>query len=94
MYKTIVASEYNNWFLVVDGGSGLWFIGVYGTPFPIGTADQDNSYLREAANSIAWVPGLSSQRSSPCKISGQDNSQGQASEYFDVLANIKNTSII
>ena len=32
---------------------------------------------------VAWVPGLSSQRSSPSKKSGQDNSQGQASEYFE-----------
>ena len=39
-------------FLVVDGGSGMWFY-VYGTPFPAGTADQDNSYLHEAAISIA-----------------------------------------
>ena len=59
-YKTIVAYEYNTWFLVVDGGSGLWFICVYGTPFPTGTADQDNSYLREAAITFTWVPGLSS----------------------------------
>ena len=35
---------------MVDGGSGLWIISVYGTPFPTGTADQVNSYLREAAN--------------------------------------------
>ena len=48
-YKTILAYEYNKWFLVVDGGSGLWYISVYGTPFPTRTADQDNSYLREAA---------------------------------------------
>ena len=59
-YKTIVAYEYNTWFLVVDGGSGLWFICVYGTPFPTRTADQDNSYLCEAAVNTAWVPGLSS----------------------------------
>ena len=52
-YKTILAYEYNKWFLVVDGGSGLWIISVYGTPFPTGTADQVNSYLREAAISIA-----------------------------------------
>ena len=52
-YKTIVAYEYNTWFLVVDGGSGLWFIWVYGTPFPTRTADQGNSYLREAAIVIA-----------------------------------------
>ena len=52
-YKTILACEYNKWFLVVDGGSGLWFISVYGTPFPAGTSDQDNSYLHEAAISIA-----------------------------------------
>ena len=58
-YKTILACEYNKWFLVVDGGSGLWIIGVYGTPSPTGTADQVNSYLREAAISIVWVPGLS-----------------------------------
>ena len=51
-YKTILAYEYNKWFLVVDGGSGLWFISGHGTPFPTGTADQDNSYLREAAITI------------------------------------------
>ena len=66
-YKTILACEYNKWFLVVDGGSNLWIISVYGTPFPTGTADQVNSYLREAAISIEWVPGLASRRSSPCK---------------------------
>ena len=82
-YKTILAYEYNEWFLVVDGGSGLWFIVVYGTAISTGTADLDNSYLREAAITIDWVPGLSSQRSSPSKKSGQDNSQGQASEYFE-----------
>ena len=37
---------------MADGGSILWYIGDYGTPFPTGTADQDNSYLREAAISI------------------------------------------
>ena len=52
-YKTILAYEYNTRFLVADGGSGLWYISVYGTPFPTGTADQDNSYLREAAIIIA-----------------------------------------
>ena len=50
---------------------------------PTKTADQDNSYLREAAISIEWFPGLASRRSSPRKKSGQDNSQGQASEYFE-----------
>ena len=43
----------SNGFLVVDGGSGLWIISVYGTPIPIGTADQVNSYLREAAITVA-----------------------------------------
>ena len=52
-YKTILACEYNKWFLVVDGESGLWIISVYGTPIPTGTADQVNSYLREAAISVA-----------------------------------------
>ena len=51
-YKTILAYEYNTRLLVVYGGSGLWFNSVYGTPFPTGTADQDNSYLREAAITI------------------------------------------
>ena len=51
-YKTILVCEYNKWFLVADGGSDLRFISVYGTPFPTGTADQVNSYLREAAISI------------------------------------------
>ena len=52
-YKTILAYECNTRFLVVDGGSGLWIVSVYGTPFPTGTADQVNSYLREAAITIA-----------------------------------------
>ena len=52
-YKTIVAYEYNKWFLVVDGGSGLLFICVYGTPFPTRTADQVDSYLREAVVTVA-----------------------------------------
>ena len=68
---------------MADGGSGLWSFSVYGTPLPTGTTDLDNSYLREAAITIAWVPGLSSQRSSPCKKYGQGNSQGQASDYFE-----------
>ena len=45
------------WFLMVDGGSGLRITSVYGTPFPTGTADQDNSYLREAAISICVGSG-------------------------------------
>ena len=52
-YKTILAYGYNNFFLEVDGGNGLRIISVYGTPFPTGTADQGNSYLREAAITIA-----------------------------------------
>ena len=68
---------------MVGGGSGLWIITVYGTPFPTGTADQVNSYLREAAITIDLVPGLSSRCSSPRNKSGQDNNQGQASEYFE-----------
>ena len=79
-YKTIVAYEYNTWFLVVDGGSGLWYICVYGTPFPTRTADQDNSYLRQAENVNAQVPRLAPRCLTPSKESGQDNSQGQASE--------------
>jgi len=52
-YKTILACGYNNWFLVVDGGSGWWIISIYGTPIPTGTADQANSYLHEAAIIVA-----------------------------------------
>ena len=48
-----MAYEYNNWFLVVDGRSGLWSFSVYGTPFLTGTDDQVNSYLHEAAIIIA-----------------------------------------
>ena len=48
-YTTKAVSEYNKNFLVVDGGSSLRIISVYGTPFPTGTADLDNSYLRTAA---------------------------------------------
>ena len=52
-YKTILAYEYNIRLLVIDGGSGLWIISVMGLHFPTGTADQDNSYLREAAITVA-----------------------------------------
>ena len=48
-----MAYEYNKWFLVVDGGSVLWIISVYGAPIPIGTTDQVNSYLRETAITVA-----------------------------------------
>ena len=78
-----MAYEYIKWFLVVEGGSGLWITMVYGTPFPTGTSDQVNSYLREAAITVAQVSGCHHGRSSPRKKSGQDNSQGQASEYFE-----------
>ena len=48
-YKTIVVYEYNK-----KVSSGWWrkrfgVISVYGTPFPIGIADLDNSYLLVAA---------------------------------------------
>ena len=49
----MVAYEYNIWFLVVDGGSGLWFICDYGAPFPTGIADQVYSYPREVAITVA-----------------------------------------
>ena len=52
---------------MVEGGSVLWIISVYGTPIPTGTADQVNSYLREAAISIEWFLGLASCRFSPSK---------------------------
>ena len=39
--------------LVAEGGSSLRVTSVYGTPFPTGTADQVNSYLREAAITVA-----------------------------------------
>ena len=51
-YKTILAYEYNTRLLVADGGSGLWFISVYGTPFPTGIADQVTPN-REAAITVA-----------------------------------------
>ena len=83
-YKTILACEYNKWFLVVDGGSGLWNISVYGTPFPTGTADQVK-FLSSRGCYLHWVvsrAGIASLLSVQEK-SGQDNSQGQASEYFE-----------
>ena len=69
--------------LVVDGGSGLWIISVYGTPIPTGTADQVNSYLREAAISVVRFRGCHRVAPLRARKSGQDNSQGQASEYFE-----------
>ena len=66
---------------MIDGGSGVRIISVYGTPIPTGTTDQVNSYLREAAITVAEVPGLSARSLlSAQEKSGQDNSQGQASE--------------
>ena len=52
-YKTIVVYEYDK-----KVSSGWWrkrfgVISVYGTPFPTGIADLDNSYLREAAIIVA-----------------------------------------
>ena len=42
-----------NGLIVAEGGSDLRITSIYGTQFPSGTADQDNSYLREAAISVA-----------------------------------------
>ena len=71
------------WFLVVDGGSGLWIISVYGTPFPTGTADQANFYLCEAAITIVSVSRLSSQCSSPCKESGKTIARDKPVSTFE-----------
>ena len=89
-----MAYEYNTWFLVVDGGSGLWIIIVYGTPFSIGTADQVNSYLREAAITFARVPGLSSQGSLHARNLAKTIARDKPVSTLNVLANIKNTGII
>ena len=80
---------------MIDGGSGLWIIGDYGTPFPTGTADRDNSYLREAAISIEWVPGLASRRSSPCEQNlAKTIARDKPVSTLNVLANIMNTGIM
>ena len=86
---------YNKWFLVVDGGSGLWIISVYGTPIPTGTADQVNSYLREAPISIEWFLGLASRRFSPSKKNpAKTITRDKPVSTLNVLANIMNTGII
>ena len=82
-YKTILACVYSINFLVADGESGFGHVGACGTPFPTGTADQVNSYLREAAISIEWFRGWHRVAPLRARKSGQDNSQGQASEYFE-----------
>ena len=80
---------------MVDGGSGLWFISVYGTPFPIGTADLDNSYLLEAANhhctgSGAVIASLLFVQENLAKTIARD----KPVSTLNVLANIMNTGII
>ena len=94
-YKTILVHEYNKRVLVVDGGSGLRYISVYGTPFPTGTADQVNSYLRDAAITVAQVPGLTAWS----LLSAQENlaktiARDKPVSTLNVLANIMNTGII
>ena len=80
---------------MVDGGSGLWIISVYGTPIPTGKANQVNSYLREAAISIAWVSGLASRRSSPSKKNlAKTIARDKPVSTLNVLANIMNTGTI
>ena len=59
-YKTIVVYEYNK-----KVSSGWWrkrfgVISVYGTPFPIGTADLDNSYLAWLLSPIPRLQGVPS----------------------------------
>ena len=61
----------------------------------MGTADQVNSYLREAVISIEWVPGLASRRSSPYKKNlAKTIARDKPVSTLNVLANIMITGII
>ena len=61
----------------------------------MGTADHVNSYLREAAISIEWVPGLASRRSSPCEQNlAKTIARDKPVSTLNVLTNIMNTGII
>src|SRR3954470_24245877 len=82
-YKTIVAYEYNKWFLVVEGGSGLWITTAMGLHFPREQLTRLTPISARLLTPLLRFPRLSSQRSSPSKQSGQDNNQGQTSEYFE-----------
>ena len=80
---------------MVDGGSGLWIISVYGSPIPTGTADHVNSYLCEAAIIGSLVPVLSAWS----LLSAQENlaktiARDKPVSTLNVLANIMNTGII
>ena len=87
--------EYNTWFLVVGGGSGLWFICVYGTPFPTRTADQDNSYLRGAAIIIMLrFRGCHRNASLHARNLAKTIARDKPVSTLNVLANIMNTGII
>ena len=88
-----MANEYNKWFLVVDGGSGLWYISVYGTPFPTGTADLDNSYIREVAITIAWVPGWHRIAPLHARNLAKTIARDKPVSTLNVLANIMKTGI-
>ena len=54
-----------------------------------------SSYLREAAISIEWFPGLASRRSSPSKKNlAKTIARDKLVSSLNVLANIMNTGII
>ena len=82
-YKTILACEYNKWFLVVDGRSGLWIISVYGLHFPREQLTMLTPIFARLLSPLCGFRGCHHGCSSPRKKSGQDNSQGKASEYFE-----------
>ena len=80
-------------FLAVDGGSGSGTSSVYGTPFPTRTADQDNSYLREATISIVKFRGCHRNAPLHARNLAKTIARDKPVSTLNVLANIKKTNI-
>ena len=78
-----MANEYNKWFLVVDGGSGLQNISAHGTQFPTGTADLDNSYLREAAITLFRFRGCHRNAPLQARNLAKTIARDTPGEYFE-----------
>ena len=79
---------------MVDGGSGLWYVSVYGTPFPTGTADLANSYLREAAITVVRFWAVLTVAPLRARNLAKTLARDKPVSTLNVLANIMNTGVI
>ena len=89
-----MAYEYIKWFLVVEGGSGLWIISVYGLHFPREQLTRLTPIFARLLSPLcgfrAGIASLLSVQENLAKTIARD----KPVSTLNVLANIMNTGII